>query len=294
VSSDGVPLRAAVLGSPIGHSKSPLLHGTAYRMLGIGCSYAAIDTDAPTLPEVITGVRGTPGWRGLSVTMPLKGAVVPLSDDVTDLVSLLGVANTVVVGPGTGSPTGPPVLSAHNTDVVGVSRALAAAGAGQPERAVILGGGGTAAAAVAGLAALGAGSIRVLVRRPDAADELRRIGAALAVPVQVSAWSEAPEAVRAADVVVSTLPPRAADGLAADVRGLPAFRTRAVLLDVAYDPWPSALAGAWSAAGGTVVAGLEMLLHQAVEQVRLFFPEVEQDPLLVLGAMRGALATTPR
>lgn len=266
-------------------------------MLGIDCSYSAMDVDAVTLPDVISGVRRTPGWRGLSVTMPLKGAVVRLSDDVTDLVSLLGVANTVVVAPpapGATQDSGAPVLRVHNTDVVGISRAISDAGATRPERAVILGGGGTAAAAVAGLAALGADAVHVVVRRPEAAADLHRIGAALDVALDISAWGGASRAVRSADVVVSTLPPRAADGLAEDLRALPAFLTRAVLLDVAYDPWPSALAAVWSAAGGTVVAGLDMLLHQAVEQVRLFFPEVEQDPVLVLAAMRAAVTTTMR
>lgn len=266
--------RAAVIGSPIGHSKSPLLHAAAYRMLGIGCSYTSIDVPEPELGAFIAGVRTTPGWRGLSVTMPLKGGVARLVDVVTEPAAVLGVVNTVVVGPAAGDTGGR--LTGHNTDVVGVANALAAAGVQDPDTPVILGGGGTAAAAVAGLARLGASDVRVAVRRPEAAADLLRLGAALGIDVVLLPWSDAADAVTEAGVVVATLPPRAADPLAALLAD-PGFRTAGILLDVAYDPWPSALASAWQRAGGRIVPGLDMLLHQAVEQVRLFFPDAFPD-----------------
>lgn len=291
MSTTGGPFRAAVLGSPISHSKSPLLHGAAYGALGLDCSYSALDVGVSSLEGFVRDVRRTPGWRGLSVTMPLKAAIVPLTDHVSELALLLGVANTVVVSPP--GRDGAPRLTAHNTDVIGIEHALGAAGAVTPGSAVLLGGGGTAAAAVAGLASLGTAAIRVVVRRPEAAADLLRIGKALDVEVDVVGWDTAATVVRDADVVVSTLPPRAADGIASILGADSCFRADGVLLDVAYDPWPSAIAEAWSAAGGTVVAGLEMLLHQAVEQVRLFFPEIPQDPDHVLGVMRKALVATP-
>lgn len=284
--------RAAVIGSPIGHSKSPLLHAAAYRLAGIDCSYTAIEVDEESLDGFIRGIRSTPGWRGLSVTMPLKAAVARLADHTTDLARLLGVVNTLVVSTPAGSAA--PVLTGHNTDVAGVARALAGAGVLQPRRAVVLGGGGTAAAALAGLGELGSATARVVVRRPEAAGDLLRIGAALGVDVEIVDWQDARGAVRDADVVVSTLPPRAADPLAADLASDPGFRTTGTLLDVAYDPWPSAVAAAWSAAGGTIVPGLDMLLHQAVEQVRLFFPDVAQDRSAVLNVMCDAVGAPRR
>ncbi|MHA7181185.1 shikimate dehydrogenase [Arthrobacter sp. MDB2-24] len=281
-------LRAAVIGSPIGHSKSPLLHAAAYRALGIACSYTAIDVGEPSLEEFLGTVRSGDGWRGLSVTMPLKAGTARLTDTTTDLATALGVVNTVVVG-GDGDHR---VLTGHNTDVAGVANALAGAGVGTPARPVILGGGGTAAAAVAGLARLGASTVRVVVRRPEAASDLLRIGALLGIGVELQAWQRAGAALRSADVVVSTLPPRAGDPLAASLDD--GFRTGGTLLDVAYDPWPSALAAAWQRVGGEIVPGLDMLLHQAVEQVRLFFPDVVQDPASVLNVMCDAVGAPRR
>lgn len=283
-------LRAAVIGSPIGHSKSPLLHGAAYGLLGIECSYTAIEVDEASLDDFIRGVRTAPGWRGLSVTMPLKAAAARLTDATSHLAGVLDVVNTVVVS----DDGGRRILTGHNTDVAGVANALAGAGVRRPTQAVVLGGGGTAAAAVAGLAQLGAGSARVLVRRPGAAADLVGIGAALDLDVAIDSWSDAPEAVQAADVVISTLPPRAADALAAELATRSGFRTGGTLLDVAYDPWPSAIATAWQSAGGTIVPGLDMLLHQAVEQVRLFFPDVPQDRAAVLNVMCDAVGAPRR
>ncbi len=280
-----------MIGSPIGHSKSPLLHAAAYRLLGVECDYTAVEVGESTLAGFVGEVRRDPRWRGLSVTMPLKAAAARLADDTSDLARVLGVVNTLVIGGGGEAPVR---LMGHNTDVAGVANALARAGVSRPERPVVLGGGGTAAAAIAGLAELGASAVRVLVRRPEAAADLVRIGAALDVAVEIGEWGHAPGAVRAADVVVSTLPPRAADDLAADLAGGSRFRTDGTLLDVAYDPWPSAVAGAWEAAGGTIVPGLDMLLHQAVEQVRLFFPEVAQDRTPVLDAMCDAVGVARR
>ncbi|MDQ0735041.1 shikimate dehydrogenase [Arthrobacter agilis] len=284
------PARAAVIGSPIGHSKSPQLHAAAYRALGIECPYTAIDVAEAGLDAFVAGVRSTTGWRGLSVTMPLKAAMARLVDATTEPAAVLGVVNTVVVD----HAGGPARLTGHNTDVAGVANALAAAGVRRPRGPVVLGGGGTAAAAVAGLARLGAPAVRVAVRRPDAAADLLRIGTALGIDVVLLPWPDAAEAVRAADVVISTLPPRAADPLAVDLAADACFRTQGTLLDVAYDPWPSTLADAWQHAGGTIVPGLDMLLHQAVEQVRLFFPDVPQDRGAVLEVMCDAVGAVRR
>ncbi len=279
-------LRAAVIGSPIAHSKSPKLHAAAYRVLGIDCAYAAVDVDESRLAAFVAGVRSEAGWRGVSVTMPLKTGVARLVHEVTEPAGVLGVVNTVVV---TGSDLDR-VLIGHNTDVAGVLYALRAAGVRHAERAVVLGGGATAAAAIAALAQLGAPTCSVIVRRPAAvSEEVRRLGGKLGIDTVVVPWTEAKRIVPTADVVISTLPPRGADELAGELAAEPGVATTGTLLDVAYDPWPSGLASVWQQRGGTIVPGLDMLIQQAAEQVRLFFPEVHQDREQVLDAMYDAV-----
>ncbi|WP_298251251.1 shikimate dehydrogenase [uncultured Arthrobacter sp.] len=281
-------LRAAVIGSPIGHSRSPALHAAAYRALGIACTYTAEDVAESQLAGFVAAVRRDPGWRGLSVTMPLKAGTARLMDTVTEPAAVLGVVNTVVV---TADPTGDrrSILTGHNTDVAGVLHALFAAGARVPERAVVLGGGATASAAIAALAQLGAGDCRVIVRRPEAAADLHRLGEQLGIDIVMVPWDLGPAEVAAADILVSTLPPRGADALAGLLAADPGFRTAGTLLDVAYDPWPSGLAAVWQARGGVIVPGLDMLIHQAVEQVRLFFPHLRQHRDTILTAMCDAV-----
>ncbi|MFJ5694672.1 shikimate dehydrogenase [Arthrobacter sp. NPDC093125] len=257
--------RAAVLGHPISHSKSPALHLAAYARLGEDIGYSAIDVTEEGLPAFMATARGQEGWRGLSVTMPLKTAMVREVDEVRGVGRVLGVINTVVFeGEGESARR-----IGYNTDVTGIVNALRNAGAVQAPAAVVLGGGGTAAAAVAALQELGAQSVDVFVRNTGRAAEARAAARGLAMDIAVHPMRGAVDAMAAADVVISTLPPRAADGMAADLEQL-GGATDGILLDVAYDPWPSRIAAAWQQGGGTVVPGLEMLLYQAVEQVRYF------------------------
>jgi len=260
-----VPGRAAVFGQPISHSKSPALHRAAYAELGVDIAYGAVDAGVAEAGRLAAMLRTEPHWRGASVTMPLKQALVPHMDGISDLVRRLGVLNTIVVS---GSP-GSIHLQGENTDVEGIIRALADAGATRLERVAVLGAGGTASAATAALQALGASELDFIVRNPDRAStviELATGGGCTAHAIDAAAASPR---ISGYDAVISTLPPHAADGLA-PLLGLESLREGTPLLDVAYDPWPSALGSAWSAAGGSVVGGLTMLLHQAVEQVRLF------------------------
>lgn len=271
---DGAPagvglLHGAVLGHPIGHSKSPALHRAAYAHLGVPFDYVAIDVQQHQLAGLLGRVRVEGDWYGLSVTMPLKNVALPLLDEVTAGARLLGAVNTVVVRPG---GTGGPTLAGHNTDVAGIANALrhaglAVAGAGGL-RAAVLGGGGTAVSALAALAGLGAGAVDVYVRSPERAAGTAEVARTLGLDCALLPYAGAAAALSGYDVVVSTLPPRGADELAAGLAG--AHTAGKFLLDVAYDPWPSALAGAWAAGGGTIVPGIEMLLYQAVEQARLF------------------------
>lgn len=294
-------LRAAVLGHPISHSKSPALHRAAYAHLGVDIAYSAIDVTEAGLPDFMRQVRDEAradgSWRGLSVTMPLKSAMLAEVDEVRGVGRALGVVNTVAFESAGGSADHTQLV-AYNTDVAGIVNALRHAGAAPAPTAVVLGGGGTAAAAIAALKQLGAVSADVFVRDPSRAGDARAASAAVGVPVQVLPLAGAAAAVAAADVVISTLPPRAADALAAEGTLTESLRRRTtgpgLLLDVAYDPWPSRIAAVWQEAGGTVVPGLEMLIYQAVEQVRHFTGLGEALPAGVIDVMCDAVGAPRR
>lgn len=255
-----------MLGHPIGHSKSPALHNAAYQLLGADFSYRAIDVDEAGLADLLAQVRAERNWFGLSVTMPLKNVAVELVDELSDVARTLGAVNTIIA---TTDDAGATFLRGDNTDVAGIVNALRHAGAQDGPRAAILGGGGTAVSALAALVELEASEIVVFVRNPAKAADTMEVAAALGAPASLSTFAGAATALGGFDVVISTLPPRAADPLAADFAAN-GQESAGVLLDVAYDPWPSALAQAWEERGGTVVAGIEMLLYQGVEQVKLF------------------------
>lgn len=279
-------VKAAVLGHPISHSKSPALHRAAYARLGVDIGYSAIDVTVPELPAFMETVRTEPGWRGLSVTMPLKSAMVAEVDEVRGVAGILGVVNTVVFE-SSGTSTR---RIGYNTDVAGIVNAVRHAGVVAAPSAVILGGGGTAAAAIAALKDLGAPSADVYVRDVGRAAEARAASEGVGLRIRVLPLTGAAAAMAAADVVISTLPPRGADALADELDGLHAA-TPGVLLDVAYDPWPSRIASVWQGGGGIVVPGLEMLLYQAVEQVRFFSglgDEVTADVIDVMCDAVGA------
>jgi shikimate dehydrogenase len=282
-------LRAAVLGHPISHSKSPALHLAAYAQLGIGISYTAIDVTEQLLPSLMGQIRDQPGWRGLSVTMPLKTAMLDQVDEVRGVARTLGVVNTVSFEDHNGSTR----TVGSNTDVAGIVNALRHAGTGASPSAVILGGGGTAASAVAALKELGTGSVEVYVRDPARTADVRAAAESLNVDLEVRPLTGAARPTATADVVISTLPPRAADGLAAEIAALKT-PTPGVLMDVAYDPWPSLIASVWQAGGGNVVPGLEMLLYQAVEQVRLFTRRSDDVNAAVIDVMCASVGLPRR
>ena len=257
--------RAAVLGHPISHSKSPALHRAAYAKLGLDIEYSAIDVTVERLPAFMADLEAGDDWCGLSVTMPLKTAMVDEVDEVRGAGAYLGVINTVAF-----EDTGHGVRRVgHNTDVVGIVEAVRNAGVTEQPNSAVLGGGGTSAAAIAALRELGSKHVDVFVRDVGRAAEAKAAAAAVGLSIHLRPLAEAAEGMAGADLVISTLPPRAADGIAAQLGQVP-DDIWGVLLDVAYDPWPSRIAEAWHSRGGVVVPGLEMLLYQAVEQIRLF------------------------
>ncbi|MFJ1795475.1 shikimate dehydrogenase [Kitasatospora griseola] len=264
------PHRAAVLGSPIAHSLSPALHRAGYAALGMdGWRYDRYEIDEAALEAFVTGLDAD--WAGLSLTMPLKRAILPLLDTVSDTARSVDAVNTVVFGPD-GRRHG------DNTDVPGLVNALRERGVGRVGSAAVLGAGATASSALAALGQICDGEVTVYVRSAERAAEMRELGEKLGVPVRTADWADGARAL-AGPLTVSTTPVGATDGFAAQLTGAPG-----VLFDVLYHPWPTALAAACLERGGTVLGGLDLLVHQAVLQFERF-TGVERGPL---AAMRAA------
>ena len=300
--------RLAVLGSPIAHSKSPALHRAAYRTLGLNWSYDAIEVTRDALANFVASRDEE--WRGLSLTMPLKRDVLPLLDSRDAVVDAAGGANTLLFDFGrSGQSSAAPAVRGYNTDVYGVVAAFARAGVSEVDSVHILGGGATAASVLVAVHRMGARRARVSVRTPSKAMPLVELGQRLGVVVRIGSLGDDGGAAGGArddadsagepddaDAVISTLPGDAAGTLAAAHAGAifsEQTRRRAVLLDVSYDPWPSVLAERWQEVGGTVIPGTEMLLQQAVAQIRIFLsgnPEARlPDEESVVASMRAAL-----
>ncbi|WP_405494942.1 shikimate dehydrogenase [Streptomyces sp. NBC_00096] len=263
-------IRAAVLGSPIEHSLSPVLHRAAYQELGLDDrSYDRFEIDEAALPGFIAGLG--PEWAGLSLTMPLKRAVIPLLDGISDTAASVETVNTVVFTED-GRKLG------DNTDVPGLLAALSERGVEKVESAAVLGAGATASSALAALARICSGQVTAYVRSADRAAEMREWGERLGVDVRTADWSRAAEAL-SAPLVIATTPAGATDGLAGAVPAAPG-----TLFDVLYDPWPTPLAAAWTQRGGNLLGGLDLLVHQAVLQVELMTGRTPGP----LAAMRAA------
>jgi shikimate dehydrogenase len=263
--------RAAVLGKPVRHSLSPTLHAAAYRVLDLDWSYDWAEVDEHGLAAFVAGLDER--WAGLSLTMPLKRAAIPLCDTLGTMAAAVGAVNTL-----TFDAAG---IHGENTDVPGLVNALAEVGVTEVPAAAVLGGGATAASAIAALAGVCAGEVEVYLRSLGRAEELVPLAEQFGVPLVVRSWDDADRAADA-PLVISTAPKGAADSLAGvlpDHLG--------TLFDVVYDPWPTPLAAAWAARGGQVLGGLDLLIHQAVLQVELMtgHPVPRQD---VIAAMRSA------
>ena len=256
MAADPGPVRAGVLGSPVAHSLSPALHTAAYAAAGLThWSYAAIEVGKGELRGAVAGLDDS--WQGLSLTMPLKEEALALATEVSPLATAARAINTLVRRRDGG-------WDGDNTDVHGIVAALGEVEHGG--RARVLGAGATARSAVLALRELRVERLDVAARRAEASASLvdlaRRHGLQ-ARTVPLAEWAGA-----APPLVVSTVPVGAGPALAALLP--PAQGRGLTLFDVVYAPWPSPLAAAVLAAGGRVVSGLEMLLHQAARQVELF------------------------
>lgn len=253
--------RAAVVGSPIAHSLSPLLHRTAYAALGLDWEYDAREVVAGGLAAFLDGVDES--WVGLSLTMPLKIEAVANVDFLEPLAKAMGAANTILFEP---ADAGGHRVGA-NTDVPGIVAALREAGVESVRSAAIIGAGATATSAMAALATLGCSTPTVAIRDRSRAGGLLRAASRLGTNPRLVDFADFGGSLDDADVVVSTVPAEAGADLARALRGV---AIRGVLLDAIYDPLDTPLLQAWAAAGGVAVDGTRMLLHQAAEQVRLF------------------------
>ena len=294
--------RAYVLGHPIAHSLSPALHRAAYAYLGeANLEYDRRDTLPDDLPAIMRGVRNPAGTEeapyiaGLSVTMPLKTAVIQYCDELSETARVTGAVNTVY-------PRGERVLG-DNTDVIGIVNALLHAGLKpnhERDEPAVIGGGATAISALTALHKLGYRRASVYARSLHKLGSVQEAAERLGVQLSTVALAEFPveQKARRHNPVISTLPAHAADEWASQLSGLKGASAthQPVLLDVAYNPWPSVLASAWEASGGAVVSGLEMLLYQAVEQVLLFTDRTlsEGDLLGLVNAMCAAVGLPPR
>lgn len=258
-----------MLGSPIGHSLSPVLHEAAYRSLGLdGWTYQRIECQDDEFARLVDGFGSE--WIGLSLTMPLKRVVLEVADEVSPLAAAVGSGNTLIF-----RDSG---RFADNTDVAGILVSLREAGVSRASNAAILGAGGTAQAALAALRDLGATQPLVLVRNASRTGELQATADRLGM--QITIFDGLLErAIPDVELVISTLPGDAAQPVTAHP-----WPTGATLLDVVYSPWPTALASHARRSGSVAIGGLAVLLHQAVAQVDMMTGQ--QAPVEV---MRAAL-----
>ncbi|MFS0714746.1 shikimate dehydrogenase [Microbacterium sp. 2P01SA-2] len=275
--SAGAPRRFEVWGSPIEHSRSPVLHAAAYGQLGLPWRYGRRQVDETSFARELASLGEE--FHGLSLTMPLKTLACEAGRRRDAAATATGAANTLVrVGDG---------WAAFNTDVGGLSAALAEIGASEAPRARIVGAGATATSALLALERIGVGRVDIAARRPAAAEPLLSLAARRGMTVTVSPL-EAPAGD--VDLTVSTLP---GDAPVADAVSAGLAAVGGTLYDVVYGTWPTALAQAWLAAGRPAHPGATMLLHQAVLQIRIFASGSPDEPLPgepeVVAVMRRAL-----
>lgn len=250
----------AVIGKPIGHSKSPQIHSAAYKTLGLSWNYESHEVAAGQLASFVSNLDAN--WLGLSVTMPLKYEALKVAETNDETAMATGLANTLLR-----TPTG---WQCFNTDVFGISEALRRASNLNPNAVTIVGAGATAASAIYAVSQLYPKTgITLVARNADQARDLKTRFSEL--NVKTRSWNSLPRMIRTSDLVISTLPSGALDSAILKMRKSLFTRPKGVLLDVAYDPWPSQAAVWWLENQLSVVSGIEMLIFQAIAQCRIFY-----------------------
>ena len=241
-------IKAAVLGSPIAHSLSPVIHQSAYRLLGWDWIYERFEVSSGELPKFLAENSGI--FRGLSLTMPLKEEILPLVDWVSEPAKLTNAVNTVVFGD-LGS-------SGFNTDIQGFQDALSMHKVEIPNRASVIGGGATARSAIAALDGA-AKTIDVYSRSDHRAKGL--VNSARSSIVEIHSWDEVANALTN-ELVIATTPTGVTDSV--EVK-----KAEGVLFESLYNPWPTKLLANWRAAGGFGIDGLDLLIWQAIGQLEV-------------------------
>lgn len=259
-------MHAAVLGSPISHSLSPILHRAAYADLGLDHDYQAIEVTEESFLSFIKSIDDS--WLGLSLTMPLKEVAFDVANEVSPVALLARAINTLIVRE---------QLIADNTDVIGIVHAVREMTSHQLTSAVIFGSGATARSSIVAAGQLGITSIQAVARNHKALFECESIAKKLGIEFHDVALADV--TFDKNTLTINTTPAGAADNIADAV-----IDPRGPILDVVYHPWPSALASRWHAADCIAIPGYLMLLHQAAKQVELMTDE--EAPL---HAMRSAL-----
>ncbi|PRQ11960.1 shikimate dehydrogenase [Corynebacterium sp. 13CS0277] len=252
--------RAAIVGTPIGHSLSPVLHNAGYAALGMDdWEYGSFDCDAAGLPALVDSLDDT--YVGLSVTMPGKFAVLDIANEISARCEDIGSGNTLVR-----TETG---WRADNTDVDGIRAALerlrvdAPSVAAEGSEAVLIGGGGTARTVLWTMAELGCSKVTV-INRTDRSEELSPLVTRTGAEFEwLPPTADLRETIERTSVVINTVPvPGTLDLVEAC--------SHAPLFDVIYNPWPTPLAQAARAHGHPVAGGHVMLAHQAFSQFEQF------------------------
>ncbi|MFM2412657.1 MAG: hypothetical protein RLZZ587_990 [Actinomycetota bacterium] len=265
----------AVLGSPIGHSKSPLLHRAAIAALGIDADYSAFEVNESYFQQFVTS-RGLEDV-GFSLTMPLKHVARSVVTSECRTSALTGAINTIV--------RAPDGWHGFNTDVWGAQTAIAQSLGTHFASAALLGAGATASSLVVALHGLGVRQLAVLARDESRAQSVVELARHLGMSTKFSELGS--ESVQA-DLLVNTLP----GSVQLDTVTIDDLDAGA-LFDVVYDPWPTHLSREWTARGLPSSNGLTMLLWQAVRQARVFYGDGVDEELpnesLVVTAMRSAV-----
>ena len=245
-------INAAVLGSPISHSLSPRLHMSAYKHLNISGKYGSFDVPAGSLGEFLSDK--TKDWTGFSLTMPLKEEVLSVAEVIDPLVKRIQSGNTLIRQGNS--------WSLHSTDVLGFQNAWYKENSSKPKTVLIVGSGATARAAAAAFDDAKT-SISVLHRNSER--EASMHGSVNTATMKFLPW-QFTNGFYESDLVINTTPKAVLDSFAHELSHKP----NGTFFDVIYNPWPTQFASAWTNAGSPVISGLDLLIAQGIEQIRLF------------------------
>lgn len=241
-------INGAVLGSPIAHSLSPLLHAIAYQHCGIQGSYEAIEVGSGELSSFIKGTQK----NCLSLTMPLKEEALLIADEISETAKKISSGNTLFLRNNK--------WNLESTDVAGFEYSLKSHGITSLNSVLILGAGATARAAVAYLSGI---SEKIHVVNRNTARQAS-MDSSSSIKIDYLPWGST-ELINSADLIINTTPGNAGEDFLPSVS-----QPRGVLFEVLYNPWPTKLAQAWSSSGAKVIDGIELLIHQGISQVEIF------------------------